>query len=125
MLLILLTVVFVVLRIIPGDPIAALYAGRAPPDVVAATRHRLGLDQPYWLQYIIYLGQIFTGNFGTSIGENYRGRNVLTVILDKLPATVEIAIGAMIVASVVGIATGVLSGTNRDKPSDVALRLYG
>src|SRR5438046_1100085 len=125
MLLILLTIVFAVLRVIPGDPIAALFAGRAPPDVVAQTRHQLGLDLPYWQQYIFYLGQIFTGNFGTSIGENYHGKSVLVIILDKLPATVELAIGAMIVASVIGIAAGVVSGTNRDKPSDVALRLYG
>jgi peptide/nickel transport system permease protein len=92
---------------------------------VAATRHQLGLDLPYWQQYINYVGQILTGNFGTSIGESYHGKNVLAIILDKLPGTVELAIGAMIVASVIGIVTGVVSGTNRDKPSDVALRLYG
>ena len=80
MLLILLTIVFAVLRVIPGDPIAALFAGRAPPDVVAQTRHQLGLDLPYWQQYIFYLGQIFTGNFGTSIGENYHGKSVLAII---------------------------------------------
>ena len=125
MLLILLTIVFVVLRVIPGDPIAALFAGRAPPDVVAATRHQLGLDLPYWQHYINYVAAVLTGNLGTSIGESYHGKSVLFVILDKLPATVELAIGAMIVASIIGIATGVVSGTNRDKPSDVVLRLYG
>src|SRR6266704_1252608 len=125
MLLILLTIVFVVLRVIPGDTIAALFAGRAPPDVVAATRHQLGLDLPYWQQYVNYVGAIFTGNLGTSIGESYHGKSVLTIILGKLPATAELAIGAMLVASVIGIASGVVSGTNRDKPSDVALRLYG
>ena len=125
MLLILLTVVFTVMRVIPGDPVAALFAGRASPEIVAQTRSQLGLDQPIWQQYINYVGQIFTGNLGTSIGESYHGKSVLTVILDKLPATVELAIGAMIVASIVGITTGIVSGTNRDKPSDVALRLYG
>ncbi len=125
MLLILLTIVFAVLRIIPGDPIAALYAGRASPDIIAQTRHQLGLDLPYWQQYVNYVGAIFTGNLGTSIGESYHGKSVLTIILGKLPATAELAIGAMLVASVIGIASGVVSGTNRDKPSDVALRLYG
>ncbi len=125
MLLILLTVVFTVMRVIPGDPVAALFAGRASPEIVAQTRSQLGLDQPIWQQYINYVGQIFTGNLGMSIGESYHGKSVLTVILDKLPATVELAIGAMIVASIVGITTGIVSGTNRDKPSDVALRLYG
>src|SRR5207245_2537157 len=125
MLLILLTIVFVVLRVVPGDPVAALFAGRAPPDIVAQTRSQLGLDQPYWQQYINYVAAILTGNLGTSVGESYHGKSVLFVVLDKLPATVELAIGAMIVASIIGIATGVVSGTNRDKPSDVALRLYG
>ena len=125
MLLILLTIVFVVLRVVPGDPVAALFAGRAPPDIVAQTRSQLGLDQPYWQQYINYVAAILTGNLGTSVGESYHGKSVLFVVLDKLPATVELAIGAMIVASIIGIVTGVVSGTNRDKPSDVALRLYG
>ncbi len=125
MLLILLTIVFAVLRIIPGDPISALFAGRAPPDIVAQTRHALGLDRPYWEQYLTYLGQVFTGNFGTSIGENFRGQSVLSVVLQRLPATIELTIGGMIVATVVGVATGVLAGVNRDKPVDIAARLYG
>ena len=125
MLLILLSVVFLVLRVLPGDPIAALYGGRAPPAVVAAARARYGLDLPWYTQYAIYLRQIFTGDFGTSLGEIYRGNSVLGTILLKLPATVELAIGAMLIATVVGLTTGVLGGVNRDKPVDVAMRLYG
>src|SRR5438132_3047589 len=125
MLLILLTIVFTVLRIVPGDPIAALFAGRAPPDVVAATRHRLGLDLPVRQQYINYVVQVFTGSLGTSIGASYHGKSVLFIIMDKLPATIELTVGAMLVASIVGLSTGVISGTRRDKPSDIALRLYG
>ncbi|TLZ55409.1 MAG: ABC transporter permease [Methanobacteriota archaeon] len=125
MLLILLTVVFAVLRILPGDPIAALYGGRAPADVVAAARERLGLNKPVWEQYVIYLRQIFTGDFGTSLGEIYRGNSVWATVMLKLPATVELAAGGMIVASVVGIGMGVLGGVNRDRPIDVAVRLYG
>lgn len=125
MFLILITLVFVVLRIVPGDPVAALFAGRAPPEIVAQTRHALGLDQPIPQQYVNYLVQVFTGNLGTSIGETYHGRRVLAVVLDKLPATIELTVGAMLVATLVGVTTGVISGTNRDKPRDVALRIYG
>src|SRR5690348_3743543 len=125
MLLILLTIVFVVLRIIPGDPITALFEGRSSPEVIAATRHALGLDKPYWEQYITYLGQIFTGNLGTSIGQYYRGQSVLAVVLQRLPATIELAVGGMIVGSLIGITAGVIGGINRDKPIDVAIRLYG
>jgi peptide/nickel transport system permease protein len=125
MLLILLTVVFFVLRVIPGDPIAALFAGRAPPYVVEAVRHSLGLDQPYWVQYLTYLLQVFTGNLGISIGEYFKGQSVLTVILQRLPATIELAIGAMLVATIIGVGTGLIAGVNRDKPVDVLVRLYG
>jgi len=125
MLLILLSVVFVVLRLIPGDPIAALYAGRASQQIIDLTRHQLGLDRPYYDQYLTYLTQILTGNFGTSIGESYHGKSVLAIVFDKLPATVELAIGGMLVATIVGVTTGVLSGTRRDKPADVVMRLYG
>ncbi len=125
MLFVLLTAVFVILRILPGDPITALYGGRAPPDVVAQARARYGLDKPYWDQYVIYIRQVFTFNFGTSLGEIYRGKNVLDTIVQKLPATIELSIGAMIVASTVGISAGVLGGVNRDKGIDVAARLYG
>src|SRR2546427_12176748 len=106
MLLILLTVVFTVMRVIPGDPVAALFAGRASPGVVARTRSQLGRDQPIWQQYINYVGQIFTGNLGMSIGESCHGKSVLTAMLDKSPATVELAIGALSVASSVGITSG-------------------
>lgn len=125
MLLILLTVVFFVLRVIPGDPIAALFAGRAPPYIIEQTRHALGLDQPYWIQYLTYLGQVFTGNLGVSIGESFKGQEVLSVILQRLPATVELAIGGMLVATTIGVLTGLVGGVNRNKPIDVFVRLYG
>lgn len=125
MLLILLTLVFFVLRVIPGDPIEALFAGRAPPIVVEQTRHALGLDQPYWVQYLTYLSQVFTGNLGTSLGEYFKGQSVLAVLLQRLPATLELATGGMIVATLIGVATGLLGGVNRDKPIDIMVRLYG
>src|SRR2546421_6013327 len=93
MLLILLTVVFAVLRIIPGDPIYALYGGRAPLSVIMALRHQLGLDEPYWQQYATYIVQIFTSNFGISLGAHYGGQSVIAVIMQKLPATIELSIG--------------------------------
>src|SRR2546427_2655030 len=125
MLLILLTVVFAVLRILPGDPIAALYGGRAPAEVVAAARERLGLNKPVWEQYVIYLRQIFTGDFGTSLGEIYRGNSVWATVMLKLPATVELAAGGHVVAAGVGIGMGGLGGVNRARPIGVAVRPYG
>ncbi len=126
MLLILLTTVFIILRILPGDPILALWGGRTPPQsAIDAATQQLGLDQPVPVQYITYLRNIFTGNFGISIGEFYRGQPVWAQIAARFPATAELAIGGMLIASVVGILLGVLAGANRDKTIDVVVRLYG
>ena len=127
MLLFLLTFVFFILRILPGDPVLALWGGRnPPPEVIDAARAQLGLDKPAFPdQYVSYLRNIFTGNFGTSFGEFYRGQSVWTVMMQKFPATVELAIGAMLVAAVLGVGTGILGGANRDRPIDVIMRLYG
>ncbi len=126
MLLILLTAVFIILRILPGDPILALWGGRTPPQsAIDAARQQLGLDQSVPVQYVTYLRNIFTGNFGISIGELYRGQSVWTQISARFPATVEIAIGGMTVACLVGIPLGVLAGANRDRPIDLAVRMFG
>ncbi len=126
MLLILLTAVFVVLRILPGDPVLALWGSRYPPQsTIDAARQQLGLDQPIWVQYVTYLRNVFTGNLGVSIGELYRGQPVWHQIAIRFPATVELAIGGMLVASLVGIPLGVLAGANRDRPLDLAVRIYG
>jgi peptide/nickel transport system permease protein len=124
-LLILLTVLFLVLRILPGDPISALEAGRRSTRDIASDKARLGLDQPWWIQYPVYLSQVFSGNFGNSLGQIYLGQPVLQVIVQKLPATIELAIGAMLVATVMGVGTGVIAGARRDKAPDVIVRLYG
>src|SRR2546430_14084082 len=116
MLLILLTVVFAVLSILPGYPIASLYGGRAPADVVAAARERLGLNKPVWEQYGIYLRQIFTGDFGTSLGEIYRGNSVWATVMLKLPATVELAAGGLKLAPGAGPREGGLRGGQRRRP---------
>lgn len=125
MLLVLLTVIFAILRIVPGDPIYALYGGKATATVIATQRHLLGLDRPYYEQYLFYMGHIFSGNFGISLGAHYGGQNVLSVIMQKLPATIELAIGSMIFASIIGISVGIVSGTHRDKVVDVIGRIYG
>src|SRR3990172_1970315 len=126
LLLTLLPFVFITFRIPPGAAVLALGGGRPPPPpVIEAARAQLGLDQPPWVQYVSYLKNIFTGNFGTSFGEFYRGQSVWTVMMEKFPATVELTVGAMFVATVLGIVTGVWGGANGDKPIDVAMRLYG
>jgi len=90
MLLILLTALFFILRVLPGDPVLALWGGHTPPPaVVENARRELGLDQPPWTQYWNYMTNVFQGKLGTSIGETYRGRPVWDEIAFRLPATIE------------------------------------
>ena len=67
MVLILLTFVFLLMRVAPGDPISAALGGHAPQSVIDQIKHNLGFDRPLWKQYLDYLRDIFTGNFGTTI----------------------------------------------------------
>jgi peptide/nickel transport system permease protein len=126
MLVILLTAVFLILRILPGDPVLALWGGHTPPqDRLDEARRALGLDQPLPVQYWNYLTGVLRGQLGTSIGELYRGQPVWLQISERLPATIELAVGGMLVASVVGVLAGVTAGARRDTWVDVVLRLYG
>src|SRR5262245_45234436 len=92
-------VVFVLLRVAPGDPVAMMIAPGARAQDVAALRARYGLDQPLWAQFIIWLGQILHGDFGVSISLR---RNVLELLGERLPATLELAIIACTVAILIG-----------------------
>ena len=117
---------FFVLRVLPGDPVLALWGSRnPPPEVLERARQALGLDKPIWVQYTTYLSGVIRGDFGTSIGEIYLGRPVLEEIGNRLPATIEIAIGSMVVASVVGIVTGVVAGAKRNSWIEIGVRLWG
>lgn len=116
MLFILLTIVFVVLRLLPGDPIGAMYGGKLPPEYEEQLRHRLGLDKPIIEQYFDYIVKLFRGDLGVS---TYTKRPVAREILEKLPATIELTLYGLLIAFVIGILFGLLashrSGTNVDR----------
>jgi len=125
MLLILLTAIFVILRILPGDPVLALWGGNQPgPDVIADARARLGLDKPIHVQYWDYMTSVLRGDLGVSIGFQYRGSPVWTEIGERLPATLELTIASMVVAVFAGVTPGVIAGSRRDSKLDVAIRIY-
>lgn len=119
---ILLTMVFLLMRVAPGDPISASLGGRVPRPVVEQIRHRLGFDKPILTQYVNYLWDTLHGNFGTTITDR---RPVTDVIRENGAATLELTIAAMFVAIVVGVSIGLLAGRYRDTPIDVASRLFG
>jgi peptide/nickel transport system permease protein len=123
MVLILLTFVFLLMRVAPGDPISAALGGHnVPQSVIDGIKHRLGFDQPLYQQYGDYLWNILRGNFGTTITDQ---RPISDIILTNGAATLELTFYAMIVAVVVGVLVGLLAGRFRDTPTDVGGRLFG
>jgi peptide/nickel transport system permease protein len=95
--------IFVWIRALPGSPAEALLGERATPEAVAQIRHQYGLDKPLPVQYWAYLKSLATLNFGNSVLDQ---RPVLDELTQKFPATVELAVAAMIFAVVIGVPLG-------------------
>jgi peptide/nickel transport system permease protein len=102
---VLVTMAFLMIQLIPGDPVRAALGLTAPVELVNARRAALGLDHPLWMQYLDYLGGLVRGDFGTSM---LSGVPVGQVIGDRLPATLELAVPAFVVVVVVAIPLGLL-----------------
>jgi peptide/nickel transport system permease protein len=122
MVLILLTLVFLLMRVAPGNPIEAALGGHVPPAQVKIIEHREGFDKPLITQYGDYLWGIVRGDFGTSITDS---RPLTQIFTQNGAATLELALFAMLVAIVVGVSVGLLAGRFRDTGLDVFGRLFG
>ncbi|MFD6136334.1 ABC transporter permease [Isoptericola sp. NPDC060257] len=116
---ILVTTVFVLMRA-TGDPITAALGGKLPPDQLAELIHAAGYDRPIVVQYWEYLTGIFSGDFGTTISDN---RPVTEVLTTYGTATLELASYAIVVALVLGVPFGMVSGYFRDRLPDAVLRI--
>ena len=122
MILILLTMVFLLIRVLPGDPVLLHFEKNANPVAVAEMRHQLGLDKPLWIQYFDYLFGLFRLDLGKSM-QDYS--SVGQQIFSAFPATLELAIFSMIIATGLGIILGVQAGKAYNKPQDHAIRIFG
>ncbi|KQV04627.1 MULTISPECIES: ABC transporter permease [unclassified Kitasatospora] len=111
--------IFLILRLIPGDPATSLAGPDAGPEAVAAIRARLGLDRPLLGQYLGWLGDLATGRLGPSYAI---GGEVADLIGDSLGATVELTLGALLLVILLGLPLGVLGATVRRGPVAVAVR---
>ncbi len=116
---ILVSMVFLLMHMI-GDPITAALGGRLSPDQLQERIHAAGYDRNIFIQYFEYLGQVATGNFGTTISDN---RQISEILLTYGGATLELAFYALIVAFIVGIPLGMLAAYLRDKWPDAVLRV--
>ncbi|HEY0247651.1 MAG TPA: ABC transporter permease [Gryllotalpicola sp.] len=123
--LVIVTAVFLLVRAIPGNPVLMMVPDDATPQQIADVTHRLGLDQPIWVQYGKFLVNAVHLNFGEST--RYRV-SVSSLIAQKLPATIELGVVAAVIALVIGLVLGTLAGRFRnswiDRVSSV-LGLFG
>jgi len=108
--------VFILARVIPGDPCKAQLGERATQAQCDAFAARNGLDQSIFVQLWKYLGQILRGDLGQSVAQR---RSVVDLLIDRLPTTIELSIFALLFAIVVGIPLGVIAAYKRNSPADV------
>jgi peptide/nickel transport system permease protein len=108
--------VFLLARVIPGDPCIATYGEKATDVICDAFNTRYGLDRPLTEQFLVYVQTLAGGDLGYSIRF---GRPVADIILERLPVTVELTVTAMLFATLVGVPLGLVSAVRRNSPVDV------
>jgi peptide/nickel transport system permease protein len=118
---IVVVLVFIIARLIPGDAIMAAMAGSVDlhdPSVVARVRQQYGLDRPIPLQFATWLAEFVRGEWGTSIGT---GEKVLDMFLRRLPVTLELFVGATLWSVAIGIPAGIIGALKRNSTADVVV----
>lgn len=122
MLWLIASLVFLLLRVAPGDPIDALLGTRAPEAARAALRSQLGLDRPLLVQYGQFLADLLHGNLGASLTNQ---EPVTAIIGTSLPASLELGLTALLLAAALGLAVGFSGIARPEGRLDLAGRLYG
>ena len=118
----LLAVTFFIGRVIPIDPVLAIVGDRAPAHVVERTREELGLNLPYWQQFLLYVKGVFQGDFGRSV---LTTNPVMEDIRRVFPATVELATLGTLIGALLGVPLGVLAAVKRGSVIDQIVRVIG
>ena len=115
------TLVFILTKMIPGDPTVANLSQRAlnDPEIVAAYRAKYGLDQPLPVQYILYMKNLLQFDLGTSMRTN---KPVLSELARCYPATIELALFAIVIAAILGVSFGIISAIRRNSILDQTVR---
>ena len=108
--------IFLFLHLVPGDPAAVLAGSDAPPEVVEALRKEMGLDRSLPVQYAIWIGRVARGDLGVSYVSKFP---VWTLILRRLPATLELTIGALLVGMAIGLPAGIVAAMYRGGMPDL------
>jgi len=118
--LVVLTMIFILVRVAPGDPAVAVLGDYASGEAVEALRERMGLNRPLWLQYFDFLGALFRGNLGRSL---VSGVPVAIQVRTVLPYTLQLTFAALLIGLTVGVPLGILAALNRNRFSDYVGRI--
>lgn len=108
-------IIFVMLRIVPGDPVTTMMGEHVNMAVIEKVSKEMGLDQPMYVQFFKYIGNALKGDFGTSYRLN---RNVTKIILDAFPNTIKLSVCAAVVAWVIGITAGIVAAIRQNRLLD-------
>ncbi|MEV4271646.1 ABC transporter permease [Micromonospora aurantiaca (nom. illeg.)] len=114
-------VVFLLLQLVPGDPVRVALGTRFDPQTYEALRERAGLDQPLPVQYVSYLGHALTGDLGVSFRT---GQPVSAIVLERLPATLSLAVTAVVFALLVAFPLGIVAAVRSGSAVDHAARVF-
>lgn len=109
------TIVFFFIRLVPGDPAAQIAGEVATPEQINAIRERLGLNAPWYEQYLRWMGNLLRGDLGDSL---ISGIPVVDDLTAQLPRTLELALASVVLAVAIGVPLGVWAATHRDRPQD-------
>ena len=103
--------IFLMVHLIPGDPVTTILGQFATPEAVSQMRAALGLDQPLWQQYLHFLGRLLVGDLGTSL---FTGQSVWEQITQRFPITLQLAIFSVIIAAIFGILLGTIAAVKQN-----------
>jgi len=121
MVLILVTMIFFVMRVLPGDPIRSQLGPRVSAEQADVLRERLGLNRPLYIQYFDFLWDMVTLDFGNALTQGERP--IKDELGERLPATIELTLPAITLTAIIGILSGAYAAKNRKKPADYIIRL--
>ncbi len=123
MIFLLLSIVFLIIRVMPGDPVSLHFERRASEEAMAELRHELGMDKPLYVQYFEYLAGLLRGDMGKSMAP---GRHSISQeIFSAFPATLELALFSMVIAVGIGILLGVGASRSYNSIQDYVIRVFG
>ena len=122
MVFILATLVFFIMRVLPGDPVTSALGPKGTPETIQRIREQLGLNDPIYVQYANFLKDMITLNFGNSLTGGHRP--IVDEMSERFPATLELVIPASVIALTIGIIGGTWAASRRKRTSDYGMRIY-